>query len=89
MDVSPTDLKAMPPMAAYSNGGGYTVSGQYASVSPVTASTSGWYSPSETNVQILQSGDIIRKLDPGWLFLFIFHLFISVCPEPLPSYFKC
>jgi hypothetical protein len=72
LDVSPTELKSMS-VGGYS--GNYsTVGGQFTSVSPAPGSS--WYSPSDGNVHILHTGEILRKVDPGRfsLLLCVFNL---------------
>jgi len=69
LDVSPTELKSM--SVGYS--GNYsTVGGQFTSVSPAPGGS--WYSPSDGNVHILQSGEILSKVDPGLCVTYKFRL---------------
>jgi hypothetical protein len=71
LDVSPTELKSMS-VGGYS--GNYsTVGGQFTSVSP--APSNSWYSPSDGNVHILHTGEILRKVDPGLCVTSKFRLF--------------
>ncbi|XP_057371509.1 box A-binding factor-like isoform X2 [Daphnia carinata] len=61
LDISPTELKSI-------SVGGYsanysTTSGQFTSVSPAPGGAT-WYSPQEGSFHILQTGEILRKIDP-------------------------
>lgn len=64
LDVSPTDLKSI---SAYSGGGGgYIGQGvQFSSVSPASQASASWYNPSDGNIHILQTGEVLRKVDQG------------------------
>lgn len=62
LDVSPTELKSM---SAYPGGNNY--SSQFSSASPATPGGSSWYSPSDGNIHVLHTGEILRKVEPGQL----------------------
>ncbi|XP_032779626.2 box A-binding factor isoform X2 [Daphnia magna] len=61
LDISPTELKSMS-VGGYS--GNYsTTSSQFTSISPAPGGAT-WYSPPEGNIHVLQTGEILRKIDP-------------------------
>ena len=63
LDVSPTELKSI---STYSGGGSYIGQGvQFSSVSPASQGGGSWYSPSDGNVHVLHTGEILRKVDQG------------------------
>ncbi len=75
LDVSPTELKSMP--GSYSSGS-YT-GGQYTSVSPVPPGGGSWYSPSDGNIHVLHTGEVLRKVDPGRFYSFYTFLINANC----------
>ena len=73
LDVSPTELKSM--SGNYSSGN-YTTGSQYSSISPVPTGAS-WYSPSDGNIHVLHTGEVLRKVEPGRFILLKFVTFKS------------